>query len=1144
MAEFRRNTRNIGSYIIGNTLGEGAFGKVKIGTHIHTGEKVAIKILDKEKMKEDPDDIVRVQSEIAILKKMRHKNIIQLYEIMESSRNIYLIMEYCEEKELFDYITTRKRLTESEALKFFQEIIDTLDYLHCQNIVHRDLKPENLLLDYKLSIKLSDFGLSRTYTNDKLLSTPCGTPSYAPPEMLNGEDYHGLLSDIWSAGVVLYAMLAGYLPFDESNEEINCQKIIKGEFTIPDWVSDSCADMLKCVLVTDPFWRYDLDQIKNHPWFNSSAPSLRPGIIIGYHIIPIDDYILEQVESFGYNKLKTKENILNNRFCVMTAIYYLILRKFIKEGRTSISDLESQEYLRYIQDENNIIEIIPEENSRNLEDISQDDEQNHENEDNVYVNSNMESINPSKAVSVSIKNNENNEDDSLRKQSHRYSTNTNGNQKISVDSNEDKVINLYTERQQSLNKTDNNNLSFKNFDSVFPRKEQRSVTISQQENFANRFANRKSLFFHEDLGKFFDASRVRRMSALSGLKSTLIDSMPRVSLVLNKFRRNTSRNENLKLDDDKIQAFLKLNNRHQSNSPIDELPNITEFQSSNKLTINFNTNPNQSNEKIKNFNSSSCDNSMSSESDLDKSVETVHSKRRSIINYDISPDKFSNYKKSPVKLNSNKMDRKQPKSEYKKINSSEQSNKNCCSLINSRLNNIQFRSRSKFFLKTKSKDKYNIEKLRPKMVFKKEKNLKLQNSEYLKTKMIKKVTNVSLNKNYIKPVVEPESSLQKEREIFYRSKKFIKDSRIFKNETSIEKSRSKTPNRNLSYSSYQAKKSTKDRIEEMPWNLMKKIIEVESFPTDINTNQFDSIKGIVERYEKFKKKHWKFNKPKVQEKNFRVSWRNGSKNLYGNEITIQDIQSSPNEKTDKANERDSKVEFLNKIQPKETTSHRTKKFVTFEENSGKKVFSKYSSAVKYTNYITVSNKKYSNNELQSKTKGNQTTPFNNNLKSKEANLNSSNKIKEINFNNKKYYETYSKKNHTEGNGVNISSFYNTVKTKPNKINPVSNRVFTTVDKNLNYLKLTSGPIDIDSIHICDDANKLVEKIIEILNTKKIIFVQTNPYKFKCTKIGVSFEIQLYKLDEDEDYFTFKYRMFQGGSVNFRKLCQSITTEIC
>ncbi len=150
------------------------------------------------------------------------------------------------------------------------------------------------------------------------------------------------------------------------------------------------------------------------------------------------------------------------------------------------------------------------------------------------------------------------------------------------------------------------------------------------------------------------------------------------------------------------------------------------------------------------------------------------------------------------------------------------------------------------------------------------------------------------------------------------------------------------------------------------------------------------------------------------------------------------------------------------------------------------------------------------------------------------------------FNNKKAkFETDFKKTKLGihcGNTYSSEKF-NTLNNNPNKTNPVSKRVFTTEDKNMTYLKFTTGPIDIDSIYICEDANTLIEKIIEILNKKKIIFIQTNPYKFKCTKIGVSFEIQLYKLDEEEDYFTFKYRMFQGGSVNYRKLCQSITTEI-
>lgn len=352
----RRETKSIGSYTLGVTLGEGAFGKVKLGTHILTNEKVAIKILDKIKMQKDEEDMVRVQREIAILKRLRHKNIIQLYEIMESNRNIYLIMEYCEGKELFDHIVMKKKLSEAESLKFFHEIIDAIEYLHSQNIVHRDLKPENLLLDGKLNIKVSDFGLSSTYTDDNLLSTPCGTPTYAPPEMLRGEEYHGLLSDVWSSGIILYAMLSGYLPFSESNEELNCQKIINCDYEMPEWISESCADLISHILKEDPLDRYDIEQVKDHPWFNSSAPSLRSGIIIGLHRIPIDLFILKQIEDYGYPVEKVTLSLENNKFDTMTAIYYLTLKKYINQGGTSISDLQSEEFMKFINDESNKLE--------------------------------------------------------------------------------------------------------------------------------------------------------------------------------------------------------------------------------------------------------------------------------------------------------------------------------------------------------------------------------------------------------------------------------------------------------------------------------------------------------------------------------------------------------------------------------------------------------------------------------------------------------------------------------------------------------------------------------------------------------------------------------------------------------------------
>ena len=261
-----------GHYILGKVLGEGAFGKVKKATHIYTNQTVAIKILNKQKIIEDDDDKKRVEEEIKILKKLKHKNIIQLYEIMENNKYIYLVMEYCENKELFDYIVKRQNLSELEACKFFNEIIEGIEYLHNLKIVHRDLKPENLLLDFNYNIKISDFGLSKNYkslyNDNKLLSTPCGTPIYAPPEMLSGNDYNGLKSDIWSSGIILYGMLCGSLPYCDSREDVILKKIVDKEYVIPQNISELAKDFLIRLLNEEPNQRLNIDRIRIHPWFN------------------------------------------------------------------------------------------------------------------------------------------------------------------------------------------------------------------------------------------------------------------------------------------------------------------------------------------------------------------------------------------------------------------------------------------------------------------------------------------------------------------------------------------------------------------------------------------------------------------------------------------------------------------------------------------------------------------------------------------------------------------------------------------------------------------------------------------------------------------------------------------------------------
>ena len=345
----------IGNYTLGIELGSGAFGKVVLGKHIITGEKVAIKILDKTILNQTPEDYELVKKEMSILKLVKHKYIIQLYEILQTPKYIFIIMEYCEGKDLMDYILSKNYLPESEALKYFQQLINALFYLHSQNIAHRDIKIDNLLLDHNKNLKLIDFGLSTKYQQNKLLDQPCGTIVYSAPEVLEGKLYHGMLADIWSCGIVLYGMLFGYLPFSEDDDRINKKNIIEGKFEIPENISLNAKDLLKHMLDINPMTRYTLQEIKAHPWFKMNQFCLIQGIIIGYHKIPIDEDVLDLCEKFDFDKNKIRNSVINNKFDEGSSLYYLLVKKRNKEGIYSVSDLFSDKFIKYIYDENNLI---------------------------------------------------------------------------------------------------------------------------------------------------------------------------------------------------------------------------------------------------------------------------------------------------------------------------------------------------------------------------------------------------------------------------------------------------------------------------------------------------------------------------------------------------------------------------------------------------------------------------------------------------------------------------------------------------------------------------------------------------------------------------------------------------------------------
>ena len=251
------------NYKILKTIGEGTFSKVKEAIHIPSGEKVAIKILEKSKI-EDEEDLICIKREINFLKNLSHPNIISLYETIETKDCFYIIMEYAE-NDLFSYIVKNNFLNELTAKKFFYQIISSIKYIHKKKITHRDIKPENILLTQNnQKLKLIDFGLANNYSNNDLLSTSCGSPCYAAPEMVLGKKYKGIQIDVWSSGIVLYAMLCGYLPFEDDTDENIYRNVILGKFDIPNRLSYHSKDLIKKILEVNPNKRIKLNDIFQH----------------------------------------------------------------------------------------------------------------------------------------------------------------------------------------------------------------------------------------------------------------------------------------------------------------------------------------------------------------------------------------------------------------------------------------------------------------------------------------------------------------------------------------------------------------------------------------------------------------------------------------------------------------------------------------------------------------------------------------------------------------------------------------------------------------------------------------------------------------------------------------------------------------
>lgn len=332
----------VGPWKLGKTLGKGATGRVRLAKHSETGKLAAIKIIPKALFSnsKNSNDIER---EIIIMKLISHPNIMSLHDVWENKGELYLILEYVEKGELFNYLVKKIKLNEDEAVHYFKQIIAGLNYCHSFNICHRDLKPENLLLDRYHNIKIADFGMAALEVTNKMLKTACGSPHYASPEVVTGLSYHGGPSDIWSCGVILYALLTGRLPFDDDQMSKLLAKVRSGIFRTPRDMSPEAKDLVRRMLTVDPKKRITMEEILEHPLLlkyqdsNSSrrrksqpAESPLPKDIMKKPIMmeKIDVEILKNLQTLWHGEKKSKivMKLMSNEENSEKLFYYLLLK--------------------------------------------------------------------------------------------------------------------------------------------------------------------------------------------------------------------------------------------------------------------------------------------------------------------------------------------------------------------------------------------------------------------------------------------------------------------------------------------------------------------------------------------------------------------------------------------------------------------------------------------------------------------------------------------------------------------------------------------------------------------------------------------------------------------------------------------------
>ncbi|XP_066487067.1 SNF-related serine/threonine-protein kinase [Tiliqua scincoides] len=339
MAGFKRgyDGKIAGLYDLDKTLGRGHFAVVKLARHVFTGEKVAVKVIDKTKL--DTLATGHLFQEVRCMKLVQHPNIVRLYEVIDTQTKLYLILELGDGGDMFDYIMKHEEgLNEDLAKKYFAQIVHAISYCHKLHVVHRDLKPENVVFFEKQGlVKLTDFGFSNKFQPGKKLTTSCGSLAYSAPEILLGDEYDAPAVDIWSLGVILYMLVCGQPPFQEANDSETLTMIMDCKYTVPSRVSKECKDLITRMLQRDPKRRASLEEIENHPWLQGVDPS--PATKYNIPLVSYKNLSEEEhnsiIQRMVLGDIADRDTIVEaletNKYNHITATYFLLAERILRE---------------------------------------------------------------------------------------------------------------------------------------------------------------------------------------------------------------------------------------------------------------------------------------------------------------------------------------------------------------------------------------------------------------------------------------------------------------------------------------------------------------------------------------------------------------------------------------------------------------------------------------------------------------------------------------------------------------------------------------------------------------------------------------------------------------------------------------------